>query len=345
MIRCLAFDFAQKTDEEIPLAAVQAAMAAGRFVWIDAVLPSSPAEARETIARDLAAVLDLSVECRGLLRKSKPDTGYELLPGALLMSMAACSLEKHHIEAKRVDALVTERYLLTLARGRVGFLDEIHKHYRDDFIRFAHTYGFLLFELWDHLTRSYERIEQQLEDEVEQLQSQLAGRPDASVFPAASRLAANLVRLRRHVAPARTVLHEISTRKYAAVPASTQPFLQSTAMELDRVLTDLTVSREILTDAVNLSMSYVAFRTNRIVNRLTTVSFIFLPLTFLVGVYGMNFEHQPEYQWIWGYAWFWMLAALVTACALLVIGWSRNRERTPSKPRGAVSDSSSLGDL
>lgn len=233
------------------------------------------------------------------------------------------------IKVVRVDAILADRFLLTVSRGRAPFLEGMRRDFADDFRRFAHSQGFLLYELWDHLTRSYEAIEHTLEKEVEKIQTRLAQRPDASVFPAAARVSANLVRLRRHVAPARAVVHEIGTRRFAQVPQTTQPFLQSTAAELDRVLSDLTTSREILTDAVNLGMSYVNFRTSRVINRLTTVSFIFLPLTFLVGVYGMNFEHQPEYKWRHGYLWFWLLAMLITLTAFTIIAIVWRREKLP----------------
>jgi magnesium transporter len=59
-------------------------------------------------------------------------------------------------------------------------------------------------------------------------------------------------------------------------------------------------------------MSLVAHKTNRTMSRLTVVSIIFLPLTFLCGVYGMNFEVLPEKDWDYGYLYFWMLVAAIT---------------------------------
>lgn len=336
MVRCTAFNFDAKTDELIELGAVPAALEAGKFVWVDA--QCEPGCARALLEKELAAVLKLSKEACLLMSKDKPDTGYEHLPDGLHMSMAACAHQnlRKRVTATRVDALLCDRFLLTIARGPAPFLDAIRRDYREDFRRFAHTHGFLLYELWDHLTRSYESLEHVLEHEVERIQVRMAGRPEAEAFPLASRVAANLVRLRRHVAPARAVVHELSTRRFAHVPPTTQPFLQSTAAELDRVLIDLTTSREILTDTVTLSMSYVSFRTNRIITRLTTMSFIFLPLTFLVGVYGMNFQHQPEYKWRFGYGFFWVIASLVAALgwATLWLLWRKERW-TPRRRDGS----------
>jgi magnesium transporter len=87
---------------------------------------------------------------------------------------------------------------------------------------------------------------------------------------------------------------------------------------IERVLQDILVARDILSGSLELYMSMVSHRTNRVMNRLTVVSVIFLPLTFLCGVYGMNFEILPEKTWDYGYLYFW-LAVLVIAGGLLWI--------------------------
>jgi magnesium transporter len=58
-------------------------------------------------------------------------------------------------------------------------------------------------------------------------------------------------------------------------------------------------------------MSLVAHRTNQVMSKLTVVSIIFLPLTFLCGVYGMNFDILPELHWEYGYVYFWSAAGLI----------------------------------
>ena len=81
------------------------------------------------------------------------------------------------------------------------------------------------------------------------------------------------------------------------IAESTQPFLANMVSSVDRVLQDLLVDREMLFDSMNLHMSILGHRTNQVINRLTMLSLIFLPLTFLCGVWGMNFQHTPELRW------------------------------------------------
>ena len=79
------------------------------------------------------------------------------------------------------------------------------------------------------------------------------------------------------------------------------------------------VARDILSESLDLHMSLVVHRTNRVITRLTAVSMVFLPLTFLCGIYGMNFEFMPELAWPVGYALFWVVVILVTTFQLVLL--------------------------
>ena len=74
-----------------------------------------------------------------------------------------------------------------------------------------------------------------------------------------------------------------------------------------------------LTDTLNLRMSMVSQRTNDVVKRLTSVSIIFLPLTFLCGVWGMNFRHMPELYWRFGYLAFWLVVGAVAVVQIAIL--------------------------
>ena len=88
---------------------------------------------------------------------------------------------------------------------------------------------------------------------------------------------------------------------------------------VDHLLQDMLVDRDILSESLNLYMSMVSHRTNKVMKKLTAVSVVFLPLTFLVGVYGMNFEVLPELKWQFGYGYFWILVAAVVAGLLRLL--------------------------
>jgi magnesium transporter len=92
---------------------------------------------------------------------------------------------------------------------------------------------------------------------------------------------------------------------------------------VDRLLENVLADRDILSESLNLYMSVVSHRTNRVMKRLTVVSVIFLPLTFLCGVYGMNFDVLPELHWQHGYSAFWLCVVLIAG----LVAWLSRRAR------------------
>ena len=159
-----------------------------------------------------------------------------------------------------------------------------------------------------------------MSERVEQLQGALhSGKVDDLVFARISQLGADLLNFRKILLPARALQNDLSTRRSLFISEATQRFLGNMVGSVDHVLQDMLVDREILSESVNLYMSVVSHRTNQIMKKLTVVSVVFLPLTFLVGVYGMNFEILPELKWKFGYGYFWILTGVTVLVILKVI--------------------------
>jgi magnesium transporter len=300
------FDFDKKLERGIALSEVKPAMEAGRFCWIDVDVQDAAG------ARDVLRTLGLfAEEILDAALTHEPGTQMGRYDDYLHLVVTGCRLQGRHFDLERVDVVVGEHFMLTLHKGGTHFLDVIKRQYKQDFYRFARSPSFLMYELWDHLIENYLAVQKQFEERVGELQQALMRDVDDSVFASISELGADLLHFRKVLLPARSVLSELSTRRSPFVSEATQPFLANMVGTLERVLGDLLVDRDILSESLNLYMSIVGHKTNRVMNRLTVVSVIFLPLTFLCGVYGMNFEVLPETKWQHGYLFFWVIAGAI----------------------------------
>jgi magnesium transporter len=299
-------DFKTKQHRKLPVTEIQASMEAGNFVWIDVDIGQSEE------ARSLLAKLNLcEPEIVEDAMSREPATQIARYDDYIHLVLSGCRLVGHKFDLERVDAMMGERYLLTLHKGSPVFLEAVRKSYITDFVRFAQSPSFLLYELWDHLIDNYLTVHKKFEERVEHVQQQLIGEVRDSIFGEASELGSDLLHLRKVVLPARAVLTDLSTRKSPFVSEATQPYLGNMVGTIERVLQDVLVDRDILNNSLNNYMSLVAHKTNQIMSKLTVVSIIFLPLTFLCGVYGMNFEIIPELKWAHGYGFFWGAAGLI----------------------------------
>jgi magnesium transporter len=306
-VQVVDFDFETKIERDISLDEVQSAIDAGRFVWID-LLARDADEARGM----LSALGSVAEEIVHDALTAEAATRHARYDNCIHVVVSGCRRREQNFDLERVDIVISQNYLITIHKGPVAFLSAVRRDYKQDFQRFARSPSFLVYELWDHLIDNYLAIQKQMEERVEQLQNELrAPTVDDAVFGRISELGADLLHFRKILLPARAVLTDLSTRRTIFISETTQSFLHNMVGTVEHVLQDLLVDRDILSESLNLYMSLVGHRTNEVMKRLTVVSVVFLPLTFLCGVYGMNFDHLPELHWSFGYLFFWGVALVI----------------------------------
>ncbi|MHC4996101.1 MAG: magnesium transporter CorA family protein [Planctomycetota bacterium] len=319
-LAAIGFDFQSRTETPLEPEKAADAIARDRCVWLDVDLGHRPDPDSLRYSEQLVAALGLLDEetLEDALDFETPACQTRHTQG-LRFTMCGCSLKEGELHLEALNAFVGKNLLITVHRGPVTFLDEVKRTYHDDFVHHAQSFGFLIYELWDHLIENYLHTQRYFEEHVLDLQDRLMHKVDEDVFAAVSRLGSDLLRFRGLLLPARSALTELATRKSVFIPATTQPYLRDMTQAIEHILQDVMVDRDILSDTLNLNMSMMANRTNQVVSSLTAVSVIFLPLTFLCGVYGMNFLNLPELSWYYGYAMFWLVCAGIVGAGLYLL--------------------------
>jgi len=309
MIRVTEFDFSSKRDASVDLQRAVSEPREGTYYWIDAdadgieeVLPA---------LRELSRQPALTAED---LRQPQPSL-LQVTPQCLFFQFAETRIVQGSLKLSYVTVLLGTSFLATIALGESRFLQDMRVAFHDDFVRHSISPGFLLFEMADFLCKGYQSTLRVFADEIGKIQEELFENPDDKIFHRVSDLTRELYAYRSSLVTAREILHELATRRSQFIPETTQPFLEKKGLLLERLSHDLSLESDVLSETLNLYMGFVSHRTNKVVNRLTVISVIFLPLTFMVGVYGMNFENIPELGWRYGYLAFWITA-------LTVVGFS-----------------------
>lgn len=317
-LRIAAFDFANKTCHSFAAEDFATTNLSGLFLWIDLDYAG-----RQQVDQFTSLNL-LKPETLQDILKGEPETRLVRHNGYLHLVLSGCQIDaEHQFTAQRLDLVLYEGLMLTAHQGDHFVTDTIRCEYQADFERFAKTSSFLVFEFWDALIEHYAEIQRQLEIQVERMQGELVGVVDDRIFKQVSAIGANLLHFRGILMPTRTLLTEMAGRRSHLISEATQFALNNIVGTLERVLQDVLVDREILAQSLNLHLSMVSHRTNQAMSKLTIISIIFLPLTFLCGVYGMNFRVFPELEWYYGYAFFWMVCCTIVAILLFLL--HRNR--------------------
>jgi magnesium transporter len=313
------FDFSAKVERAIDVQESAAVIGAGRFVWVD-IDATDPTEARRLL-HNFPLIQEETIDAA---LRNEPSTQHARYDDYVHLVVSGCRQRGGKFDLERVDVIIAQNFIVTVHRGPVVFMTSVRRDYRSDFVRFARSPSFLVYEIWDHLLDNYLSVQKVMEERVEQLQNELSsGDVNDAVFTRISELGADLLHFRKVLLPARAVLTDLSMRRSLFISEATQPFLANMVGTLEHVLQDLLVDRDILSESLNLYMSVVSHRTNAVMKRLTVVSVVFLPLTFLCGVYGMNFEVLPELRWQFGYAFFWMLVVVIVLSLLFLMRRAR----------------------
>lgn len=320
MIRAIAFDFETRTERALAVDGVAAERQAGRYCWVD--VGDEPPEVVKPL---LTGMLGLSARAVEAVVGADEEGRFDIHEDCLHVGLTEMALREGGFDTLHVDIVLARGLLVTFHRRPTIFLDRVWNTHQEDFVRFARSPGFLLYELGDALLASHRRQLRLIGEWSDQVQGDLMDRRDERVFVRVSDLTRNLLLLRKVVLAARDVLHEWAARRSAFISETTQPYLENLSGSLDRLADDVGAEREAMNDLLNLYIGMVGHRTNRIMARLTVLSSIFMPLTFVCGVYGMNLI-IPETEWRWTYPLFWGLTIVFAGVSLLIVrrrGWLR----------------------
>jgi len=107
--------------------------------------------------------------------------------------------------------------------------------------------------------------------------------------------------LRRSVWPLREVISGLQRAESSLIHESTAMYLRDVYDHTIQVIDTIETSRDVLSGMLNIYLSSISNRMNQVMKVLTIIATIFIPLTFIAGIYGMNFEYMPEVRWFWGY--------------------------------------------
>jgi magnesium transporter len=176
---------------------------------------------------------------------------------------------------------------------------------------------FLLYSLCDAVLDAFFPTLERLGDEVEEMEERLLVSPVPETFVAVRRLKRALLEVRHAVWPARDALNLLLIEEHALIRPGTKVFFRDCYDHTIQLMDMVETFREMASGLVDEYMSAVSNRMNEIMKVLTVVATIFIPLTFIVGVYGMNFDtkaspwNMPELTWAYGYPALLLLMAAV----------------------------------
>jgi magnesium transporter len=205
-------------------------------------------------------------------------------------------------EAMHTSLFVTPDVVVTFEESEVELLEGIIKRIADPQrrIRRRNT-DYLMQAILDMLVDGFFLALEDASDRIEALESELTGNPSRSLLSSIQTLRTEMLLFRKSVWPLREVIGGIARVESRLISADTVLYLRDVYEHTVQVIDTTETLREILSGMVDTYLSGISNQMNKVMQVLTIVSTIFIPITFLAGLYGMNFRYMPELGKTWGY--------------------------------------------
>lgn len=176
---------------------------------------------------------------------------------------------------------------------------------------------YLAYALADSAVDHYFIILDQVQEVIESLEEEILKNPEKLGKSSIHHLKRQILTLRKSVLPLREAVNWFAKSECPIVQPTTDVFTRDLYDHIVQVIDMVENYRDILNGLYDLHLTEIGYRTNNVVRVLTIISTIFMPLTFLVGVYGMNFDVMPELRWKYGYPAVWAVMIVIVIWMLL----------------------------
>jgi magnesium transporter len=162
-----------------------------------------------------------------------------------------------------------------------------------------------------------------LDEILDSIEDELLTNPTAGTLASIQRIKRELISIRRSVLPVRDMLNAIIRSDSALIHERVHIYLRDVYDHALRISESIESYRDILSGLMDIYVSSVSNKMNEIMKILTVFASIFIPLTFIAGIYGMNFEYMPELRWKWAYPVLWI--AFITIPVVLLVYFRKKK--------------------
>lgn len=248
----------------------------------------------------------------------------EVYPGYAYITMRLMSLNAEGgLSSEQISIVLGKRFALTFQEKPTGTFDAIRESLKSSQSRIrALGPDYLVYALLDKLVDRYFLVLETIGEQVETLADSIAAAPESAHFLRLQEYRRDLQTLKRGLWPLREVVGNLLRNEHGLFDTETLLYVRDVYDHLFQLIESVEALREIVGQSQEVYLSLQNQHMNGQMRMLTALTAIFMPMTLIAGIYGMNFDHIPELHWNWGYYWALGAMALIGA-AMGIVFWRR----------------------
>jgi magnesium transporter len=236
----------------------------------------------------------------------------------IVLKMLSYDEEENETQTEQVSLILSSKFVLSFQESEGDVFDPVRERIRSDRGRIRKMgVDYLAYSLIDAIVDNYFMVLEKIGERIEDIEDELVKNPTPEVLHTIHRLKRELIFLRKSVWPLREVISRLERWESPLIDKSIDIYLRDVYDHTIQVIDALETFRDMLSGMLDIYLSSLSNRMNEVMKVLTIIATIFIPLTLISGIYGMNFRYMPELESPWGYPLVYTVMLAVSAVMLI----------------------------
>lgn len=228
------------------------------------------------------------------------------------LKMLSFDSNTNKIDREQVSLVLGPNYILSFNEREDEIFNPLKEHIRKGLGRLRNMGAdYLFYALLDSIVDSYFMVLESLGERIEFLEERLVTNPSPVTLNSIHNLKTGMIFLAKSVWPLREIIAGLGRGESQLVKESTGVYLRDVYDHTIQVIDTVETYRDMITGMLDIYLSSINNRIGEVMKVLTVIATIFIPLTFIVGIYGMNFKYMPELEWKWSYPVVWLIMIII----------------------------------
>jgi magnesium transporter len=236
----------------------------------------------------------------------------------IVLKMLDQSNKSNEILTEQISLILGPSFVISFQEREGDVFDPIRERIRNGKGRIRKMGAdYLAYALLDSIVDNYFVIMEKLGEKIEFLEEEVVKQPIPETLQTIHHLKREMIFFRKAVWPLREVIGSLERGELPLVKETTRIYLRDVYDHTIQVIDTIETFRDMVSGMLDIYLSSVSNRLNAVMKVLTIIATIFMPLTFIAGIYGMNFKYMPELEWRWGYPAVWFVVVLISVSMLI----------------------------
>lgn len=242
----------------------------------------------------------------------------------IVLKMLNYNEKNNELDTEQISLILGNNFVISFQERQGDIFNPIRERIRNAKGRIRKMGpDYLVYALIDAVVDNYFLIMEKFGERTESLEEELVTNPSPLTLQTIHNLKREMIFLRKSVWPLREVVNILERGELVFVKKNTRIFLRDVYDHTIQVIDTIETLRDMISSMLDIYLSSISNRMNEVMKVLTIIATIFIPLTFIAGIYGMNFKYMPELQWQWAY--FGVLIIMAAIGVLMLIHFKRKK--------------------